>query len=183
MPQPATPSFTPDRRALLHGAFLLVGGLGVAPSVLGAAEAPFFVPAERATLDLLCETMIPRTDTPGAIEAGVPAFLDDLMATWASPEHQARFRGTVLRLGQAAQADTGRRLSTLAAAERAAWLLKQDAALLASNDPGYRQFKQLVLTGYYYSEAGATQELRYELVPGVWEPSVPITADTRAWAA
>lgn len=37
--------------------------------------------------------------------------------------------------------------------------------------------------GYYYSQVGATQELRYELVPGAWEPSVPITAATRAWAA
>jgi hypothetical protein len=26
-------------------------------------------------------------------------------------------------------------------------------------------------------------ELRYELVPGVWEPSIPITPATRSWAA
>ena len=49
-------------------------------------------------------------------------------------------------------------------------------------DPAYGKFKALVLALYYLSEAGATQELRYEHVPGAWEPSLPVTADTRGWA-
>ncbi len=183
MMPPVDMPFALDRRALLRGAFLLVGGLGIAPSVLAAEGKSFFTAPERATLALLCETTIPRTDTPGAIDAGVPAFLDALMASWASPDSQARIRGIVVRLGDAARADTGKPLAALSAPERTAWLARQDAALFAAGDPGYRQFKQLVLTGYYYSEAGATQELRYELVPGVWEPAVPITPETRTWAA
>lgn len=178
-----TPTFLPDRRDLLRGAILLVGGIALAPGALAASGKTFFPAAERAQLDLLCETMIPKTDTPGAIGAGVPAFLDALMADWASAESQARVQGTVASLARAANADTGKPLADLSSAERTAWLTKQDAALIAAGDAGYRQFKQLVLTGYYYSEAGATQELRYELVPGVWEPSIPITADTRTWAA
>ena len=172
-----------DRRSLLRAAILLVRGAAFAPEALAAATGPFFSATERPALDLLCETMIPRTDTPGAIDAGVPAFLDKLMATWASPPNQQRMRDTVGRLARAVQADTGKALSALSPAERTQWLSAQDAALLSANDPGYRHFKQLVLTGYYYSEAGATQELRYELVPGSWDPAVPVTADTRAWAA
>ena len=42
--------------------------------------------------------------------------------------------------------------------------------------------RRLVFALYYLSEAGATQELRYEHVPGAWEPSIPVTADTRGWA-
>ena len=49
-------------------------------------------------------------------------------------------------------------------------------------DPTYRKFKNLILSLYYISEPGATQELRYEHAPGAWEPSIPVTADTRAWA-
>ncbi len=41
-----------------------------------------------------------------------------------------------------------------------------DAARIGSNDGPYRKFKWLVLIGYYHSEAGATHELRFELVPG-----------------
>lgn len=160
-----------DRRALLRAAILLVGGTAIAPDLLAASGRTFFNPAERATLTMLCDTMIPRTDTPGAVDAGVPAFLDGLMADYASAKTQASIRAIVARLGKAPATD------------RTAWLSRQDAALLAAGDADYRRFKQLVLTGYYYSEAGATQELRYELVPGMWEPSVPITADTRTWAA
>jgi gluconate 2-dehydrogenase gamma chain len=172
-----------DRRSLLRAAILLVGGVAVAPDAMAAAPGPFFGATERAALDLVCETMIPRTDTPGAIDAGVPAFLEQLMTTWASPPNRQRMRDTIGRLARAAQADTGRALSALSPAERTKWLAAQDAALLNADDAGYRHLKQLILTGYYYSEAGATQELRYELVPGSWDPAVPVTADTRAWAA
>lgn len=177
------PSSAMNRRALLHGAILLVGGAAVAPSALAAISGGFFNSDERATLAALCETMIPRTDTPGAIDAGVPAFLDSLFANWASPAHQALMRDTLGALGRGAQSETGKLLPALTPAARTAWLTARDAALIAKGDPGYAQFKRLVMTGYYYSEAGATQELRYELVPGVWEPAVKITADTRAWAA
>jgi hypothetical protein len=174
-----------DRRALLRSAFLLVGGIGIAPEVLAQAQAKggFFTAPERGTLAALCDTMIPRTDTPGAVDAKVPQFLDSLMSNWASAAHKAQFRETVARLDRSARAEFGKPLASAPAAARTAWLTKQDAALLAAGDGGYRDFKRLLLTGYYFSEAGATQELRYELVPGVWEPSIPITPDTRSWAA
>jgi gluconate 2-dehydrogenase gamma chain len=57
-----------------------------------------------------------------------------------------------------------------------------DAAAFATGNEPYRKLKELVLTAYYWSEAGATQELRYELAPGVWEPRVPVTSATRTWA-
>jgi hypothetical protein len=49
-------------------------------------------------------------------------------------------------------------------------------------DPAYAKFKHLVLLGYYHSEVGATQELRFELVPGAWRPCVPFTEIGRATA-
>ena len=171
------------RRALLQGAILLVGGAVLGPRLHAATPATYFTAAERPLVASLCDTMIPRTDTPGAVEAGVPAFLDTLMAGWANPEHQALMRGTIARLARDAQGETGKPLLALSPAQRTAWLTTKDVALLAARDPGYDQFKRLVMTGYYYSEPGATVELRYELSPGVWEPAMPITADTRSWAA
>lgn len=181
----ADPENCLDRRALLRSAFLLVGGVGLAPEVLAQAEVgtAFFTAPERATLAALCDTMIPRTDSPGAIDAKVPQFLDMLMGNWASAASQARFRDVVTRLDRSARTDLGMPLAAAPAAARTAWLTRQDATLLAAGDGGYRDVKRLMLTGYYFSEPGATQELRYELVPGVWEPSVPITPDTRSWAA
>lgn len=182
--RPSQGNLAISRRALLHNAILLVGGAALMPDALAATVSDtFFAGQERSALDKLCETMIPRTDTPGALEAGVPAFLDGLMTNWASPEHRQMMRQTIASLDRAAQADTGKPLAALSPAESEAWLTRQDAELMAAWDPGYVQFKRLVMTGYYYSEPGATEELRYELVPGVWEPAVPITAETRTWAA
>ena len=48
--------------------------------------------------------------------------------------------------------------------------------------PVFRQLKELTLAGYYTSEAGATQELRWEPAPGRFDPDVRMTDDTRAWA-
>lgn len=44
-------------------------------------------------------------------------------------------------------------------------------------------FKRLVLVGYYTSEAGATEELRYEAVPGRYDGCLPVAEVGRAWAA
>lgn len=46
----------------------------------------------------------------------------------------------------------------------------------------FPMMKELTLVGYYTSEVGATEELRYEPVPGRWEGCVPFDEIERAWA-
>lgn len=48
-----------------------------------------------------------------------------------------------------------------------------------ATDAGYAKLKELIVIGYYSTEAALTTELRYEHNPGAWEPSLPITPDTR----
>jgi hypothetical protein len=42
--------------------------------------------------------------------------------------------------------------------------------------------KQLTLLGYFTSEIGATQALRYVAVPGRYEGCIPYKKGDRAWA-
>jgi gluconate 2-dehydrogenase gamma chain len=166
-----------DRRLLLQSAILLVGGTlasSIALPAFAATEtARFFTPEEYRVVAEFADIIIPRTDTPGARDAGVPEALDALMANWASESRKAEFRALVGRIkdagavapGVALQMDLARRF---------------DASGMA-DDPVYRRFKELVLTLYYMSEAGATRELRYEQTPGKWEASIPIGPNTRAW--
>lgn len=42
--------------------------------------------------------------------------------------------------------------------------------------------KQLTLLGYFTSEIGATQALRYVAIPGKYEGCIPYTKGERAWA-
>jgi gluconate 2-dehydrogenase gamma chain len=173
-----------SRRALLERAVLLVGG-AAALSQLGAcsaSDAPFFSSRQMARLDAITDIIIPATDTPGARGAGVPAFIDGMMTNWASRETRAKFvrvldgveargrqqfQGSFLELTPEQQTETVR---------------LYDAEQIAAEDAPYRAFKQLVLLGYYHSEIGATQELRYELVPGHWLADVPFSQIGRAWA-
>jgi hypothetical protein len=46
----------------------------------------------------------------------------------------------------------------------------------------FRMMKELTLLGYFTSEIGATQALRYVAVPGKYEGCVPYKKGDRAWA-
>jgi hypothetical protein len=130
----------------------------------------------------VAEIILPQTDTPGAKEAGVPEVLDALMTNWASVERQQQFRALIDDMDRAALVAGGAPLPALGAEKRAELVRSYDAEKVGASDPVYKKFKELVLTLYYSSEAGATRELRYELIPGKWEPGIELAPDTRAWA-
>lgn len=172
-----------DRRSLLAGLAALIGASAV-PSRAFAQEAAgaerFLAPPLFAILDEVAEIIIPATDTPGARGAGVPVIIDGLMRDWASAEHRRQFEGVLLDIDASARSQGGSGLLALPPARRFAVVAAYDAAKMG--EPAYRRFKELVLKSYYLSEVGATQELRYELVPGSFQGGVPVGPDTRAWA-
>src|SRR3546814_10026107 len=55
-----------------------------------------------------------------------------------------------------------------------------DADRIAALDSAYIRLRELTLIAYYLSEPGATQELRYELIPGVWEADIALGEIGRA---
>jgi gluconate 2-dehydrogenase gamma chain len=170
-----------NRRELLRSAVLLIGGTALGTSFElfadSGAQPRFFDDAQYALLQEVVDIIIPRTDTPGALDAGVPAAFDALMNNWASRERQDQFRALLEQIDVAARErgntflefDRTRRVEVLTAFDQA-----------KASDKVYKKFKELVLTLYYYSEVGAMQELHYVHVPGKWEASVRITPDTRS---
>jgi gluconate 2-dehydrogenase gamma chain len=61
----------------------------------------FFTPAEYATLSRLVDVIIPPTQTPGAVAAGVPEYVDRVVSLNA--EHQALMRAGLAWLEQQAK--------------------------------------------------------------------------------
>lgn len=51
-----------------------------------------------------------------------------------------------------------------------------------SRQPFFRTMKELTLLGYYTSQIGATQELKYARVPGRFDGCVPLATIGRAWS-
>lgn len=168
-----------NRRALLAGAVFLLGGAAALTrftrdSGKSAADGPALRPEQFSLLEQVSETMVPATDTAGALAAGVPAFIRQMLAEWGSAATRIEIASVLEAINQAAWTRFGMTFLEIASERRLIVLREFDEARIASRDGAYRKFKWLVLIGYYHSEAGATQELRFELVPGAWRACLPL---------
>lgn len=177
-----------NRRALLAGAVFLLGGAAALTRFSqksggkDAADAPALDAEQIALLEQVSDTMIPPTDTPGAIGAGVPAFIRDMLAEWGSAATRTDITQVLEAIEQQAWSRFGMAFLEMAPERRLVVLKDFDAARVAAHDGAYRKFKWLVLIGYYHSEVGATRELRFELVPGAWRACLPLSEVGRASA-
>ena len=156
---------------------------GIPPISEGLPSAPVFTPAQRALMTALSERVLPTTDTPGAIAADVPAFIEKLLADWARPEDRVPIIAGL-------DAIEARCLQDYKVAGARATAAQHDALLtLAMNDglPSggafFTAFRQLVITGYYTSEIGITQEREYLPVPGEYDGAYPYAKVKRIFSA
>ncbi|MEN3746004.1 gluconate 2-dehydrogenase subunit 3 family protein [Sphingomonas sp. HF-S3] len=187
-----------DRRTALAGVVAMFGaGLfapiaraaGVAQSAgvpvisEGPPSAAVFSTAQRALMTALSERVIPTTDTPGAIAAGVPAYIEKLLADWSSPTE----RVPILAGLDAIEARSEQDYKVAAAKAKPD---QQDALLtlamngeLPSGKVFFEAFRQMVITGYYTSEIGMTQEREYLPVPGEYDGAFPYSKVNKVYSA
>ena len=261
-------SSTPiSRRAALQRIGLALGGIATAPvlsGVLGGCRTPAeeeiaayafqtLDEGQQRSVAALVDRIIPPTDTPGAAEAGVPQFIDTMLAEWYAPDEREAFLAgldeidaragdeaagviTFAELDEETQASfvavldretfppaavaSEPRISTdedvVEAAQEGTYKAEEQAERevagmqgdlgAAQTDsttsaaeidtgegivavggadappPFFRQLKELTLAGYYTSEVGASQELRWNPAPGRYDPDVPFSEVGRAWA-
>lgn len=179
-----------ERRDLLKFMAMAVGGSVAVPHSAFArlaegidpAQLDFFTPAEREQVAALAEAIIPKTDTPGAIEAGVPEWIEVILKDCYEPKDQQVFREGLPALFAAAEQETGKPFATLTPDEQVAFLTAYDgktkAAAKAAGRPVSKtflqQFKELTKLCYCSSEVGSTTAFEFHLVPGRWEPAMPL---------
>lgn len=112
---------------------------------------------------LLAERIIPETDTPGALGAGVNRFIDSTLADAASADRETFLRG-LSWIDARSKALFGADIVE-ASAEQHTRLLTR---LSADDNPDveaaigrefFQALKAMTITGYYTSETGLRQEL------------------------
>jgi len=150
-------------------------------------------PQQRKLMRVAADLVIPATDTPGAGTVGAGDFAIIALAHG--------LEGTRRPMDGAFQPflRSDKSLDHIHWLEHTLghqWLAKprtqQHAELAALDASAYkgdptavpwRAIKGLILTGYYTSEVGGSRELNYELVPGRFDPKVPLAPGARAFSS
>ena len=171
------------RREFLQGLIISVGGAsalsacGDAANVVATTageEGRFYTQDEMALISRISDLVIPRTETPGALDANVPGYLDALMSDWASAETQNGHRAALQLILQRLDSLSGD-FKTASEAEAVALSELDSDAFNGDNSlGGYRSLKGYITQSYFATEAGATEELKWVAIPGRWDPSVDI---------
>lgn len=164
----------------------LVGAQG---ALAAPAARPSFSTRELAMLDEIAETILPRTDTPGAKDAAVGAFIARYALACYDPAQLRILQHGIITLDVLMRAKTGAGFLHASQAQRQALLTDIDLqarrqAKDASQSPPhyFTLMKQLTLLGFFTSEPGSTRVLRYRPVPGKYRGCVPYRKGESSWA-
>ncbi len=120
-----------NRRELLQQVAWLMGGAVATPAVLAVlngcsprkkASAPLVLDeTQRAIIAEVAEIIIPRTDTPGAQDVGVPRFIESMLQDAFSSEEQQSFISGLQDFDAAAQREHGKPFLKLSQPQRVAF--------------------------------------------------------------
>ena len=157
------------------------------------AELTFFRPGQRAQVALIAEAIIPRTDTPGAIDAGVPGWIEIIVKDCLEEADQEVIIKGLSDLMNRCQEEHGKDIGQLNGEEQVRFLTKMNKETIADKRKAQKegmqprrtfleQFKDLTKFCYCSSEVGATEALELVFVPGKWVASMPLKPDQKAWA-
>lgn len=125
---------------------------------------------QTALVSAIAELILPRTTTPGALDAGVPAFIDHLLAAWYPAEERDQLVAGFAAIDQAA----GGSFVGLPAAEQIALLTRLDSGTgpAGSAEWAVRRIKSLTVYGYFTSEIVVKQVTRDPIIPGRFDGCV-----------
>jgi hypothetical protein len=198
-----------NRRDALSRMALIMGGT-ISAQTLSAMERisttrpskPLFAAfslndTQRKILAAVSEHIIPRTATPGAIDAGVPPFIEMMLNDcYKKPEHDSFLAGLTdletkgfLSQAKDAQITTLKQVEIDTKEAIKAMNVKQvkvgdnvdkETADTKKGVPFWRLVKELTLLGYFTSEQGIKASFDYQPIPGKFEP-IKIKAGQKAY--
>jgi hypothetical protein len=186
-----------NRRDALNRVVLLMGGVLSGPTLMAMKQwdnPGAFVPgsvglteSQKSVVAQVAEIILPRTDTPGAKDAGVPDFIEMMLNDcYAQPEHTSFKKGVdqLLEAGFLNQSEQQRTVTLKGVEQQTKSLMQafnvrqskmgdnEDKLLMDNQNQGlpfWRLMKELTLLGYYTSEVGLNASYQYVPVPGKFE--------------
>lgn len=150
-------------------------------------------PQQFTTVQVMAELIIPRTDTPGATEVGVADFIDLILTEWCDDNDRTKFLSGLADVQSRANDRFGKDFVACTSLQQGQILTDLGNVMLKQLQGGgrigrrraahagsdfYSMFRRLTLTAYYTSEAGATRELGFEIIPDGYNGCAP-TPDSK----
>jgi hypothetical protein len=190
-----------SKRRFLKGLTTLLGSAAVGSMLTGNAisVAMAYVPSSDSTLidgkvfnknqlmllKEICAIVIPKTETLGAAEVDTHGFIDNQLFHCHSKAEQKSAIELLTLVDTSAQQQLSKSFVMLASQQKFQLLTNLDLGEHYFNQEqraDFKVLKQRICFGYYTSEVGATQELRYDPVPGGFKGSIPYKSSDPTWA-
>lgn len=188
-----------NRRDALKRVSLIMGGtvIGAQAFLSGCSREErdeavneLFTASDVALMDEIGETIIPTTDTPGAKAVGIGSLMAMMVLDTYTEEDQQVFLNGLDTIRQDFEARYGEPFVETAPEKRHGYLSKLNDELTVfinqkkkgEGEHYFRMLKELTLLGYFTSEIGASQALRYVETPGRYDACIPYEKGDRAWA-
>ncbi|WP_341226665.1 gluconate 2-dehydrogenase subunit 3 family protein [uncultured Arcticibacterium sp.] len=123
-------------------------------------------PSDEALFIDIIDTLIPKTDTPGAIEVGVDKFVKAMIDTMHTEDDQRVFYAQIPVVDAFAKRKQGSAFSSLSTNEKVECLGMIEKNEDATLQKFFKTLKNYSIQGYTGSEWYMTEKAGYEYAPG-----------------
>ncbi len=146
----------------------------------------FFNEDQARLVAAICDTILPKTETPGALEVGVDAFVDHMVNTCLAPNDQQLFIKGLEEVDSRSQEFASKNFISLSQADKNKVMeqLQNETLTFDHEDfyatkPFFLKIKELTLLGYFTSEVIMTLHLAYTPIPARLEGCVPLNENQK----
>jgi gluconate 2-dehydrogenase gamma chain len=156
----------------------LGAALHAGPTVAAGARLEVLDARQAALVLAVADTVLPRTDTPGALDAGVVEFLDRLLSAWHTELERTQFLAGLESFDAQCRDATGLAFDALDGAGRSGFLSGVDGAPRGA--PGtspafYARLKEVTVFAFLTSKPVQEAVFKTPIIPGRFEGCVPVS--------
>jgi hypothetical protein len=171
-----------NRRELLKKSVIASLSLGFAPGLLVSLEScskarptndqPVYLNEEQFdAIWQMSELILPPTDSPGAHEAGVGPFIDQLFGQYFEEDEKIKYESGLMKFLANCKDQYGKSFIDLDRDSQIAYLITLDKE--KDPDSFFKSIKKIILWAYFTSEVGM-KSMNYLPVPGRYNGCISI---------
>jgi len=195
-----------ERRKALKKTGTITGGALLFPSMIALLQSckeqsridwkPLFLDVNEAQfISSLVDTILPTTDTPGALDVKVDVFLDKVFAETYDDKAKKELRSEIATFNNNCKQNFGGSFVNLSQADKDAVLKKEEASgakfngtvwggAVGKQEPigFYRSMKSMAIWAYMTSEEIGKNVLSYDPIPGSYKACIDVSTVGNKWS-